>query len=229
MANGELEKMRIIAYNNPDLADSHQVGDPFYAMMNPEVYTLDYKVEFAGQQAQGTSGGHQSFTMKPPEEMAFDFLFDNTGIIDGKPTDNIAEKVLKFKELLIGIDSSSHEPKHFKLGWGTFLFKGRCKGLNIAYKLFKSDGKALRAICKATFTGSIEESLRIAEDNLHSPDLTHYRLIKKGDTLPLMCYRIYGNTRYYMEIARVNKLSNFRKLNPGDELFFPPLDKISAK
>ncbi len=228
MPGGELEKMRIIAYNDPDLDDSHKVGQPFDAMMNPDTYTLDYKVEFAEGQGQGSSGRQQRFTMKPPEEMAFEFLFDNTGIIDGKPKDDVAQQVLDFKEFLIGLDSSSHEPKHFKLGWGTFLFKGRCTGLNIAYKLFKPDGTPIRAICKATFKGSVEEGLRIAQDNLQSPDLTHYRIVKKGDTLPLMCYRIYGNPKYHIEIARVNKLINFRALNVGDQLVFPPIEALSS-
>ncbi len=227
MPGGELEKMRIIAYNDPDLEDSHQVGEPFDALMNPDKYTLDYKVEFADGQGQGTSGRQERFTMKPPEEMSFEFLFDNTGIIDGNPTDDIAQQVLDFKEFLIGVDSQSHEPRHFKLGWGTFLFKGRCSGLNITYKMFKPDGTPIRAICKATFKGSVEEGLRIAQDNLQSPDLTHYRTIRKGETLPLLCYRIYGHSKYYMEIARVNNLVNFRQLIPGDRLIFPPIDKLT--
>ena len=32
MPGGELEKMRIIAYNDPDLDDSHKVGQPFDAI-----------------------------------------------------------------------------------------------------------------------------------------------------------------------------------------------------
>jgi len=105
------------------------------------------------------------------------------------------------------------------------LFKGRCTGLNINFKLFNSDGKPTRAICKVTFTGSIEDNLRTAEERRESPDLTHYRLIKAGDTLPLMCYRIYGNSGYYLQVAQVNKLSNFRRLQPGTEIFFPPIEK----
>jgi nucleoid-associated protein YgaU len=49
--------------------------------------------------------------------------------------------------------------------------------------------------------------------------------VKAGDTLPWLCYNIYGDSRYYLEIARVNKLINFRKLREGDELYFPPIAK----
>jgi nucleoid-associated protein YgaU len=65
----------------------------------------------------------------------------------------------------------------------------------------------------------------VIEENNSSPDLTHYRVIKKGDTLPLMCYRIYGDSKYYIQVAKANKLSNFRHLKEGEEIFFPPIAK----
>lgn len=223
---GELEKMTILAYNHPDLADSHRVGDAFVAMMNPESYTLDYKVTFNESQGQGTSGTQQRFFAKPPEEMQFEFLFDDTGIIDGNPRQNgIYDEVESFKKLLIESDPDSHEPRHFKLIWGKFIFKGRCTGINITYKLFKPDGTPIRALCKVSFKGSIEETLRVTLENAHSPDLTHYRVVKKGETLPWLCYLIYGDPRHYLEVARVNGLAHFRELPQGTELFFPPIEK----
>jgi Contractile injection system tube protein len=231
---GKLEKMRILAYTNPDMDDGHKAAAPydeFEAMINPETYTLDYKVEFRDGQGQGTSGSNAPFTLKPPEEISFEFLFDSSGIIDGQEydQDGVFPKVSTLKKMLTDLDDTSHEPRHFKLGWGTMLFKGRCTSLNIAYKLFNSDGTPIRAICKASFKGSIEEGLRIAQDNLKSPDLTHYRIVKKGDTLPLLCYRMYGDSKHYLQVAAANKLHNFRKLNQGDEIFFPPILKTSNK
>jgi hypothetical protein len=196
MAEAKLEKLKIMAYTHPNLDDGHKAAAPydkFEALINPETYSLDYKVEFKDGQGHGTSGSQQKFTVKPPEEISFEFLFDSSGLIDGQSYDEkgVFEKVSTLKEMLTGVDSNSHEPRHFKMGWGTMLFKGRCTALNIAYKLFNSDGTPIRAICKASFKGSVEEKFRIAQDNLHSPDLTHYRIIKKGDTLPLLCYKIY--------------------------------------
>jgi nucleoid-associated protein YgaU len=109
------------------------------------------------------------------------------------------------------------------------LFKGRCTALSIAYKLFDPDGSPIRATCKVTFKGSVEENLRVATENAQSPDLTHYHLVKAGETLPLLCYDIYGDSRYYPAIARINKLLNFRKLKEGDELYFPPLEKSAPR
>lgn len=222
---GQLEKMKIIAYNDPGLGDSHKRGE-FVAMMNPESYTLDYKVTFNERQGQGTSGTQQRFFAKLPEEMQFEFLFDDTGIIDSKPrAEGIYKEVEDFKKLLIENDPDSHEPRHFKLIWGKFIFKGRCTGININYKLFKPDGTPIRALCKVAFKGSIEETLRVTLENARSPDLTHYRIVKEGETLPWLCYLVYGDPKHYVEVARVNKLSDFRTLKGGTELFFPPIAK----
>jgi nucleoid-associated protein YgaU len=51
--------------------------------------------------------------------------------------------------------------------------------------------------------------------------------VKTGDTLPLMCYRIYGDTRYYLQVAAINGMGNFRKLIPGTEILFPPINKTA--
>lgn len=227
---GTLKKMQIYAYTNVDMADNHlasieDVTNPYTALINPENYTIDIKYEFENAQGQGTTGGHQQFKVKYPEEMAFEFLFDNTGIIDGKPKDNIAKDIENFRKFLMEYDGNSHEPRFFKFVWGTDLFKGRCSGLNIAYKLFNPDGAPIRAVCKVTLKQATEEELRVIQQNDHSPDLTHYRIVKRGDTLPAMCYKIYGDSKYYIQVARENKLSNFRSLVVGDEIFFPPINK----
>jgi hypothetical protein len=196
-------------------------------MMNPENYTQEIKMEFENGQGQGTSGSQPRFKLKPPEELSFEILFDNTGIIDKNPRSDIATDIENFKQFLMGYEGDIHQPKFFKFVWGTSLMKGICVLLNIAYKLFNPNGKPIRAICKVSIRELKEEELRVAEERNSSPDLTHYRTIKKGDTLPLMCYRIYGHSRYYWQVAKVNKLSNFRDLQAGTELFFPPIDKVN--
>lgn len=99
--------------------------------------------------------------------------------------------------------------------------------LTLEYKLFDNEGQPLRAIGKATFSESTSPKLAGKIENLQSPDLTHKRTVQAGDTLPLMTERIYGDSKYYLEVAKINNLVNFRQLKPGQELFFPPLEKVS--
>jgi len=224
-----LEKVTIVAFNDPDYSVSHQVGEPFIALINPENYVLDYAVDFTEGQGAGTTSAQQRFNVKKPDEMSFEFLFDSTGIIDGQPKPDIDDDVQAFKNLLMEYDSDSHEPKHFMLVWGKFIFKGRCSALTITYKLFNPDGSPIRAVCKTTFKGSIDETLRVAMEDALSPDITHYVVAGSGDTLPLLCYRIYGDPKYYFQVAQVNNLTNFRALQQGQELFFPPLTKTTGQ
>ncbi|HVV54765.1 MAG TPA: hypothetical protein VHC47_05555 [Mucilaginibacter sp.] len=224
-----MEKVVIKAYNDQSFSDAHFVNDPanpFTAMINPETYSLDYKVEFTDGQGHGTSSAHQRFNYKKPDEMSFEFLFDNTGIIDNNPLSakDLSDKIEGFKKLLLELDSDSHEPRHFIVAWGSFIFKGRCTGLTISYKLFDNDGNPIRAVCKTTFKGSIDEQLRVAQDDQHSPDITHYRVVKSGETLPWLCFLVYGDSKYYLQIAQVNKLTNFRQLKQGQQVSFPPIN-----
>ncbi len=229
-ASGALKKMQIYAYSHIDMSDDHLasvdgMSNPYSALINPESYSVDIKYEFQNNQGQGTTGGNQQFKMKLPEEMSFEFLFDNTGIIDGKPKENIATDLENFRKFLMDYDGNIHEPRFFKFVWGTDLFKGRCSALNIAYKLFNPDGSPIRAVCKVTLKQATEEELRVLQQNDRSPDLTHYRTVKEGETLPWLCYQIYGDSSLYVQVARVNKLSNFRHIPAGRQLFFPPIAK----
>lgn len=226
---GKLEKMLILAFESAEDAENGgraEAKDTFEALINPETYTLEYKVKTQDGQGQGTSSAQAKFEYAMPEELTFEFLFDNTGIIDGQPKpDGIFDDVNHFREMLTAYQGNSHEPYHLKLVWGNLLFKGRAIELGITYKLFNPDGQPIRAVTRVKFKGSIEEKKRALQEDKSSPDLTHVRTVKAGDTLPLMCHRIYGDPSYYLQIAEFNGLGNFRVLTPGSVLRFPPLAK----
>lgn len=234
MADGKLEKLLILAFSDSKKAETGGIADAddsFEALINPETYQLDYKLKFSeGGQGHGSSGKQLKYEYTEPEEITFEFLFDNTGIIDGKPRDSVAEDIKRFKSVLIDYKGDSHEPRHFKLVWGeNSIFKGRVSELSLALKLFKADGTPIRAVAKVKFKSSIEEAKRAAKENKQSPDLTHTRRVKAGDTLPLMCQRIYGDSKYYLSVARANGLTHFRNLTPGTLISFPPLSKVANK
>lgn len=229
-ATGKHGKMLILAFADSKKAESGGVAeadDSFEALINPETYTLEYKLKFSESgQGQGTSGKQLKYEYTEPEEMSFEFLFDNTGIIDGTPRESVADDIKRFKEVLVEYKGDSHEPRHFKLVWGeNSIFKGRVTEVAITYKLFNSDGTPIRALAKVKFKSSIEEQKRAAKEDKKSPDLTHVRKVKLGDTLPQLCFDIYGDPKYYLDVAAVNQLGNFRKLSPGDNLKFPPIAK----
>jgi Contractile injection system tube protein len=230
---GKHGKMLILAFSDSKKAESGGVAeadDSFEALINPETYTLEYKLKFSNSgQGHGTSGKQLKYEYTEPAEMSFDFLFDNTGIIDDEPRDSVADDLKRFKEVLVDYKGDSHEPRHFKLVWGeNSIFKGRVTQVAITHKLFSSDGTPIRAIAKVTFRSSIEEEKRAAKEDRKSPDLTQVRKVKRGDTLPQLCFQIYGDPSYYLQVADANELINFRQLTPGMDLVFPPIAKTGS-
>ena len=228
-ANGKLEKLLILAFESSEDAErgsKTEAKETFETLINPETYTLEYKVKTSDGQGQGSSGAQAKFEYTLPEELTFEFLFDNTGIMDGKAKkEGVSEDVDRFRKMLTGYQGNSHEPYHLKLVWGSLVFTGRAIELALTHKLFNPDGQPIRTVAKVKFKKSVEDKKRARKENKKSADLTHQRKVKAGDTLPLLCHRIYGDPKYYLEVARVNSLGNFRSLVPGTDLVFPPIDK----
>lgn len=229
---GKHGKMLILAFSDSKKAESGGVAeadDSFEALINPETYTLEYKLKFSNSgQGHGTSGKQLKYEYTEPAEMSFEFLFDNTGIIDNEPRESVADDLKRFREVLVDYKGDSHEPRHFKLVWGeNSIFKGRVTAVGITHKLFNSNGTPIRAVAKVTFKSSIEEEKRAAKEDKQSPDLTQVRKVKAGETLPRLCFEIYGDPKYYLQVADVNGLTNFRQLTMGMNLLFPPIAKTT--
>lgn len=225
--SGELTKLRIKGYK--DERFSQEVADgEFNTLLNPENYRIRYQISQNESQAQGTSSAAPRFNKTLPEDLQLDFLFDRSGVIKGyedESGEGIIGDIEKFKKVVLDYNGDQHKPNYLVVSWGSLLFKGSLKDMEITYKLFKPDGTPIRATIRATFKGFIEDNLRVARENNNSPDLTHIRMVGEGDTLPLMTFRIYGDSKYYLEVAKANKLINFRKLKPGQQIFFPPIEK----
>ncbi len=230
MENGELKKMQLIAFSSAGYEDSNIVDDgEFFVAVNPENYSVNLEIEYGEDQAPGTSNKLPKFNKIKPQVMEFEFIFDSTGALPGT-TDEQRENGIKpdldrFQRILSGYNGESHSPHFLQIIWGVLLFKCVLTKLSINFTLFRPDGSPVRAKAKATFQGLVEDNLRLAEENNSSPDLTHYRIVKDGDTLPLMCEKIYGHQKHYIEVARYNKLINFRSIKTGQRIEFPPLDK----
>lgn len=242
---GAITKLNIVSYT--DSSYKTTIGNPFSILINPTGYSFTRKNELNPDSAIGASDSNLNFIKTLPSELKMEFLFDGTGVTQANSgnrlVNKIAEKVgikkdvfrknavstqLKdFYSATGNYDGSIHKPYNVELTWGEFQYKGMLSEFTIDYKLFDNEGKPLRAIGKATFHGSVSNELGALMANKRSPDLTHKRTIQDGDTLPLMTKRIYGDSKYYLEVAKANNLINFRQLVPGDELYFPPIEKIS--
>lgn len=240
MVTGELTKVEIRAFEDKEY--KKQVGK-FQLPINPEQFSQSFKVEYDSQQDQGSQGNNPKFKFTRPEELKLNFTFDGTGVVPNKKVansfhKNVVKQVEEFLEIVYNIKGKTHKPNFLRLFWGDFSFGSKfssaksfdciLKDLQINYTLFAPDGKPLRAKLSATFVHYIEPKRRGREQGNSSPDLTHLRKVKAGDTLPLMTYSIYGDPSYYLQVAKVNNLINFRRLATNTDLRFPPIEKTKS-
>lgn len=219
MSTGKLEKLLIEAYTDPEY--NTRDGNAFTVMFNPEQYALKYEIESDESSGSGTSGGAPTFQRMKPQDLSLDFTIDGTGA-SGETVD-VPGKIEEFLAVAYEYQGDQHRPRYLKIVWGTLIFKCVLKTANIQHSLFNHEGQTIRAKITASFTGFIEDNLRAAQEDSSSPDLTHIREVKDGDTLPLMTYSIYGDSKYYFQVAKVNGLTNLKKLEIGQQIYFPPL------
>lgn len=237
---GGTGKVTIQTYKDNEFGEKQSVV--FTALINPTGYSLTHKVEYNTENPEGANATDSKFIKKSPQILQLEFLFDGTGVTEDNPGNKLLNKIKgkkTFSETTVekqlkdfysatgDFNGTIHKPYTVIVTWGKFKFEGSLTELTIDYKLFNSDGSPLRAIGKATFLESISKELAARMGNKQSPDLTHKRTVQAGDTLPLMTERIYGDSKYYLEVAKVNNLINFRQLKPGTELYFPPIEKIA--
>jgi hypothetical protein len=249
---GKLEKMTLRAFKPAASADeppqpSDAPEDTYVVQVNPGSYTLNHLLNYSYLRGQGFSGSEAVYADSPPVNLEFEFLFDGTGVIPApselgdvplvgaiasalSPAEPyvVIDEMKKFNTLVYRYDGEIHRPRQLLLTWGNLVFS--CVLTSVAYRftLFKPDGTPLRAVAACKFCESKSGAQREREDNASSPDLTHLRDVRDGDTLPLLSYQVYGNPLLYLAVARANKLVDFRRLRSATRLAFPPVDKKVA-
>jgi hypothetical protein len=195
----------------------------FKALINPSGYDRTLNVVFAKDKTRGSTGVEPKFDFVKPETIVLkELVLDGTGAVPGVRIP-VKEQVETLCKAVYNYVGEKHEPPIVRVVWGTLLFYGRVESLKFNYTLFQPNGEPLRAKVALTFVAftSAEEGAKLMAKS--SPDLTHLVVVKAGDTLPLLCERIYRDPLYHLEVARINGLTQVRQLEPGMRLRFPPL------
>lgn len=197
-------------------------SEGFKVKLNPSSYSRERSIEYSDKKAMGQHAGEAKFSAYGVDTVKFDLILDGTGVTGDSKTD-VETQIKSLESVVYSYVGNKHEPNVVRLLWGSLILYGRLTSMSMEFTLFKPSGAPLRAKVSLSFRGSMTAEEESRRANRSSPDLTHSVEVKAGDTLPLLCYRIYQDSSYYMEIARVNNISNFRDLKPGTRLYFPPI------
>jgi nucleoid-associated protein YgaU len=216
----KLEKLLVYGYKDKDFSQRAGV----YALrINPSELSHSHVVAFdSTPPAAGAPGQTTKYNSHSPQQLSFAFYLDATGAIPG--INSVVDEIKKFRDVAYRFQGDIHEPSYLNLVWGkTLNFRCRLTKFDIEYTLFAPNGTPLRAKLSVGFAQYLSPKRIAQEGDANSPDLTHVRTVLAGDTLPMMCHRIYGDGKYYLEVARINGLDHFRTLEPGSRITFPPL------
>lgn len=227
----KLEKLRIEAYadekRRPPSAESMEV------MFNPTSYKRTHAIayESSKRQAINTPGKPARYAYTPPGDVSFQFVLDGTGVSSSGPVPlalpfggrSVKKDIAKFEKLCLKMNGDIHQPNFLVIRWGDFTFSGRLKTLDITYTLFDESGDPIRAELAVVFVEDKTAATIVREAGKNSPDVTHIRVVRSGDTLPLLCKEVYGSSAHYLRVARDNGLDDFRNLTPGRTLTFAPV------
>jgi hypothetical protein len=195
----------------------------FTFMLNPSEYDHSYAIGYSRKEAIGQSGSDTKFGGVKPEKLKLGTLIDGTGAVAGADASDVKTQIKELKDIVYKYDGEKHEPSHVRVLWGSQIFFGRLESMSVDNTMFKPSGEPLRARVRLGFIGFMSKEEEALRANRSSPDMSHLIEVKAGDTLPLLCYRVYKDCSYYLEIARINNMTDFRDLKPGSKLHFPPL------
>jgi hypothetical protein len=245
---GGLEKLKITSFPDSEYKTGTAI-ESYVVMYNPTSYQSDYRIVWAKPAHAGAQDVEMAYLRQNSEGVTFEFLFDATaasppganvpGEMSSKVTaantinaiDTINKEkhvegaIAEFFRMTQKVQGDTHQPNFLQINWGAFEFRGVLESATVAYKLFNASGLPIRASVTANFKKSISRPEQAKDPSTSSPDLTHYRFVEEGTTLPLMTSRIYNDPLLYLEVARVNNLQNFRRLKAGQRLALPPVDK----
>lgn len=225
--SGKKSSLKITACEADDTTPSSDPSRSISLLINPSELSLKRKTEFSACAPMGDNASGRSFARMQPGTLTFSATFDGTGVVPVPADSTLPSEVEDQLDMLNGIIyayvGTEHEPATVQIVWGTLLFNGRLTSFDIEYTLFRPSGAPLRAKVSLTFQGFKTRQEATLEANASSPDLSHAVVVRDGDTLPLLCHRIYGDSRYYVDVARFNGLPAFRQLAAGSTLHFPPL------
>ncbi|WP_254090180.1 CIS tube protein [Dawidia soli] len=222
MANGgKREKMIIEAYEAPDF--TAKLADEYTFQINPEKYDRTREPSVREDHMRLANGDSVPTNKSIDREyLTLTFYVDATGAVGG--CDDVEANIQALKKLCVDVNGNIHRANYLKVRWGAdFTFSCETAELKTDFVLFKPDGTPVRAKVMAKFRQFTDADARAKQNNLSSPDLSHIKTIVDGDTLPVLCHRVYGDSKYYIQVAAYNKLINFNILTPGQRIIFPRL------
>ncbi|MBS0030003.1 CIS tube protein [Chitinophaga sp. 22321] len=219
----------------------------FEVQINPETISRNFSIKYNEPDTKGTPGTELQFDKVNPEELELRFILDGTGVVPsaGLSADLVGSimsalpaeaqgayvpvRVAQLQAAVYDFKDESHRTPFLLVQYGKLVFMGLLLNMGINYNLFSPDGIPLRAEITLKLKAHTPFKDSMALLSLLSPDLSRHHLVLAGENILRICDDVYEDEKYYLEVAKANKLTNFRNLQPGTQLILPPIDKTAKR
>lgn len=189
---------------------------------NPSDYTIDRGATYASMPVPGLQTPIQQFIRGDADTLTLDLFLDDTSSRNSSNTESVKAKLEELRTF-VRIDSSLHAPPVCQFIWGDLDFTGTVVSLRERNTLFSQSGNPIRARVTLVLKAYKSAEVQLRELKLESPDRTHVRIVREGETLSSIAYEAYGDSRAWRPIAEANGIDRPRFVPPGTALKIPAL------
>ena len=206
-----------------------QDGSDFVVWMNPQSYQRSLTIIKKDTQSINAKGSSPTHAKVGEETFTFKLIFDTTGLVlsplgsSRMPAEGVVSLIEPLIEKIAKVPPNRSQPNFVQLSWAQLQARCVLTSMSIDYKLFRPDGTPIRAEATLSFLAFTSAASLSRQCDVEPKDTPKFVTVVEGDTLPALCQRIYGDSKYYLDVAQLNDLFCFRILKAGTQLNFPPL------
>lgn len=191
---------------------------PIDVMFNPTDLSIERRSRFASMPVPGLQTPILQYVRGEADQLRLELFLDAT-----KGGERTVEQALEQLRRFVTIQGDLHAPPVMLLDWGHLNFTGVVTSLDERHTLFADDGRVLRARVDVTLRKYESAEVQLRKLKKSSPDRTHVRVLKEGETLTQLAAEIYGDPRHWRPIAEANGIDRPRWIPPGTALRIPAL------
>ncbi|MDR3698752.1 MAG: hypothetical protein P4L56_03895 [Candidatus Sulfopaludibacter sp.] len=196
---------------------SHAGQSPVSVLFNPTDLSVDRSSHYASMPVPGLSMPILQYIRGESDILSLELFLDRTDQGSDVNSD------LAFLEGLVHIDSTLHAPPVIQFDWANFSFTGVVTSVREKLTLFSEDGRVLRARLSLSLKSYKAAEVQLRDLKLSSPDRSHVRVLREGETLAHIANEAYGDPRMWRTIALANNIDRPRFVAPGTPLLVPAM------
>lgn len=186
---------------------------------NPGEYTIQRNMSYSEVPVPGLQTPLLQFVRGEAQTLSLELFLDGSDRTSKRGVDDDLEQLRSY----VTIQKDLHAPPVVEFKWASQTFQGVVTSFSEKFTLFSPDGHVLRARITLQLKRYTPAEIQQKKFDKQSPDRTKTRVVREGERIDLIAAEEYGDASLWRAIARANRLTRPRILEPGTLLVIPPL------